>query len=249
MKKLSTIFCLAIVTSLPVMADTPVLDIQSGSNSYVINNFVLDPSDPTGNTYQLAANTTETLANGQTFTLLAADTFIDTDPKVQYGVGVTNDDSATGFTPHTFTYTTNTALAAGLYSVSASLSGSLTDGGSNGTTLEPSSAFPYVQQSLIGANDAGVDLLNTPITTPWAGGTSQGFTVPGASGTYTLAAPVTQISIQTNFQLSDNDTATLSGRFDVNAVPEPASLPLALIAMGTLAILVVRARRSSANVA
>ena len=243
MKKLGTIILLAVATCLPVFAQSPVLEIQSGSDTYWVSNFVLDPNDPSGQTYQLSHNMVETLPNGQKFTLLAADTFIDTDPKVQYGVGVTNGDTATGFTPYTFTFTTSAALTAGLYNVHASLSGSLTDGGSNGSTLEPSAVFPFVQQSLIGGADAGVDLLNTAVNEPTG---SNGFTIPDAAGTYNLVSPVTQISIQTNFQLSDNDTATLSGRFDVNAAPEPASIGLGVLAIGAFALLTVL-RKQSAN--
>jgi len=235
MKNFGILACLVFATGLIARADNvPTLTVDCGADCMAIS-----LTSEGNNVWGIASPTTYTLANGASFTL--NNVTLDMDPSVHYAIGVTNADGATGFTPYTFTFTTPTTLAAGLYSVSSSLAGSLTDGESNGVTLQPVSGA--VQQAFIGTADAGVDLLNTAISqgpTP----TTQIFGPFTANSTANVASPVSQISVTTSFQLSDDDSASLSGRFDVNAVPEPSSLPMAFVAAGAFGVLLVRAHRS-----
>jgi len=238
MKKLGIIACLALATaSLTARADDPSLTIQSGTASVD----VALASQGNG-IWGINSPISETLSNGTSFTI--NDVELDIDPTVHYAIGVTNADGATGYTPYTFTFTTPTTLAAGIYDVSSSLAGSLTAGASTEVTLQPpSSGTGYVQQSFIGSNDAGVDLLNTSVTPAWSP-FSQPFGPYSASGTYNLGASVTQISVTTAFGLSNSDSASLSGRFDVTAAPEPSSVAMGFMAIGAFIGLIVRARRS-----
>jgi len=240
MKKLGILTCLSLATCLMAHADDPSLTIQSG---IAIINVAL--ASQGNGIWGINSPISETLSNGTSFTLTQVT--LDVDPTVHYAIGVTNADGATGYTPYTFTFTTPTTLAGGLYNVSSSLAGSLTAGGSTDVTLQPTATGTgYVQQAFIGSNDAGVDLLNTSVTPAWSP-LSQPFGPYSASGTYNLATPVTQISVTTAFGLSNSDSASLSGRFDVNlvnSVPEPCGLPLAFVAAGAFVFLVARARRS-----
>jgi hypothetical protein len=51
------------------------------------------------------------------------------------------------------------------------------------------------------------------------------------------------MSVTTDFDLSPGDSASFSGSFVVQTVPEPASLVLGLTAMGAFALLIFRSRR------
>jgi hypothetical protein len=235
MKSWVIISCL-VALNLPALADTaPELVVQSGSSSLDI---VL--SYESNGLWGISAPATYTLGKSS-FTLDAVT--LDIDPSVHYAIGVTNDDSATGFTPYTFTFTTPTVLTPGQYAVSASLAGSLTDGANDGMTLKATASGP-VQQGFIGTSDAGVDLLPTQVsfaTSPY----SQPFGPFTASSTYTLAATASPISVTTSFDLSGNDSASLSGRFDVNAVPEPPSVVLGLFCIGAFFLFGSRLRRTA----
>jgi uncharacterized protein (TIGR03382 family) len=234
MKKLGMIGCFALASCLTASADDPTLTIQSGGLTVGVT-----LTSQGNGVWGIAAPISEKLSNGTSFTLNEAT--LDIDPSVHYAIGVTNADGSTGFTPYTFTFTTPTTLLPGLYAVSSSLGGSLTDGASDGVTLEPTSG--YVQQALIGTNDAGVDLLNTSIIQTSHPAT-QVFGEFTGDSTYSLSSTASQISVQTNFQLSGNDSASLSGRFDCNAVPEPASAAMGFLAAGAFAVLLARGRRS-----
>ena len=242
MKKLGLITCFALATGLTALAqDAPTLEVQSGAASVDVTLLSLG-----NDTWGITAPLSETLSNGVSFTI--DDVELDVDPTVHYAIGVTNADGSTGFTPYTFTFTTPTTLSAGNYNVSSSLAGSLTAGGTTEVTLQPpASGSGYVQQAFIGSYDAGVDLLNTPVTPSWSP-YSQPIGPYTASGTYNLTTSVDQISVTTAFSLSNSDSASLSGRFDVTtAAPEPSSVGLAIIAGGVFVVLLVRTRRSRAT--
>ena len=235
MKKIPfIIISFALAAMFPAFADpAPMLQVQSGTDIVDIT-----LSSEGNGVWGINSPASYSLGNGASFTL---DTVtLNSDPNVFYGIGVTN--TATGDTPYTFTFVTPTNLSAGQYSVSSSLAGSLTNGGSSGVTLEPttvgSSTVP-VQQSFIGVNDAGVDLLTTSITnTPSP--LSQPFGSFTANSTYNLTSSVTQISVTTSFDLSGDAAASLSGQFDVEAVPEPSSFALGVLCAGAFLMIVRR---------
>ncbi len=208
-----------------------MLQVQSGTAMVDI------PLSSEGNgIWGITSPASYNLGNGASFTLNSVT--LNSDPNVFYGIGVTN--TATGYTPYSFTFVTPTSLSAGLYSVSSSLAGSLTNGGSSGVTLEPTTV--PVQQSFMGASDADVDLLMTSITNT-SSPLSQPFGSFTANSTYDLTSSVTQISVTTSFDLSGDAAASLSGQFDVEAVPEPSSFALGLLCAG--AFLIVARRRAA----
>jgi hypothetical protein len=240
MKRCAAILCLVLATGSAALAgETPSLEVQSGSATLDIqliseggNIWTLDPN----------ASSSFTLSNGASFTLNQV--LLDIDPSVHYAIGVTNTDGSPAFTPYTFTFLTPTTLTPGLYTVSSSLGGSLTDGGSNGVTLQPGPSG-FVQQSFIGSANAGVDLLNTTVSQSATPSTQIFGQYTAGPTIYSLGTTASQISVTTAFNLSDNDSASLSGRFDVvAAVPEPSSYALALLAGGLFAALMFRARRN-----
>ena len=152
MQKLAILAALVLVTSLIARAgDVPTLTVDCGADCMHI-----DLISQGNGIWEITSPATYTLSNGGSFTL--NDVTFDMDPIVHYGIGVTNPNGATGFTAYTFTFTAPATLAAGSYSVSSSLGGSLTVGESNDVTLQPVSGA--VQQAFIGTADAGVDLLN-----------------------------------------------------------------------------------------
>ena len=84
-----------------------------------------------------------------------------------------------------------------------------------------------------------MDLLRTSVI-----GTSSPLSQPfgpyTANNFYYLSSPVTQISVTTSFDLSGDAAASLSGQFDVEAVPEPSSFALGLLCAGAFLMLVRR---------
>jgi hypothetical protein len=237
MRQLIALAGLALLINSEAFSETvPTLQIQSGASIVDVT-----LSDQGNGIWGISAPASYSLG-GSSLTLDSVT--LDVDPNVHYAVSANNDVNAAdaSFTPYTFTFTMPVSLVPGLYSVSSSAAGSLTDGGTDGVTLKPTGSGP-IQQSFIGAADAGVDLLSSSITSP-SGSFSAPFSATPASSTYLLGTSATQISVTTSFDLSGNDNATVSGRFDVNAAPEPASLPLAVIAAGAFAFLLIRTRRS-----
>jgi hypothetical protein len=214
----------------------PMLQIQSGATTLDVA--LTNEGD---GVWTLASPASYNI-DGGTLTLQSAT--LDSDPSVHYAFSANNPLGAAdgSTTPYSMTFTLPSVnLAPGLYAVSASASGSETDGGSNGVVMSPASGA--IQQSFIGGADAGVDLMSSNIDSR-ANASSAPFGPFTASSTYNLATTASTISVNIAFNLSDNDDATLSGRFDVNAVPEPSTGPLAVIAAGAFAILALRLRRS-----
>jgi len=246
MKTLATILgsALALTSTmgLTAFADTPVLEIQSGASTFWVSNFVPESNVPSNTEYQLSSNMVETLPNGQQFTILAADTFINTDPTVSYGVGVTNTSSS--FTPYTFTFTTPVAIAAGAFNYSASVAGSITDGGNDGATILTPAGGGAIQTAFIASSTQSstvVGLLNSTITAPDSA-FSDPIPTASASGTGNVAFNATEIGITTAFQLSAGDSATFSGRLDVEAAPEPNSFALGGLCALLFGALALRSR-------
>jgi hypothetical protein len=135
-------------------------------------------------------------------------------------------------------------LPAGTYNVASTFGITLTSGDSDTAVFSlPGGTADYMQSSING-QDAGVDVGSA--TESVTGGTEV-FDFPGASSPYTLNSTGTSMSVTTTFDLTPGDSASFSGSFQIQAVPEPASVAFGLIAVGAFAGLVlVRTRRAQA---
>jgi PEP-CTERM motif len=180
---------------------------------------------------------------------------IDADPSINYGFGVTNNGTTTQ--KYTFTFPMpSLALAvnlpAGTYTVSASFGDTLTAAPGDTAQFSLDGATTTYQQSFIDGSNAGVDIVvpagqNPETVTAPSNGTNTGvFSFTNSTGTFTVASTGTAMSVTTTFDLSPGDSASFSGSFVVEAVPEPASVGLGLLALGAFAGLVIRARRTRA---
>jgi hypothetical protein len=244
MKKLGILvsFAFAII-NFAFADDAPVVEVSNGSGSVDITlssegNGAWGIQSPA--TYQVG-----------TATLTVNSLTIDPDPSISYAFSASNNPNAADNSTTQWNMSFPAAplavnLTPGLYNVSSSAAGSLTDGttdgGTDGVTISPINLAPIVQ-SYIGGADAGVDLFYSAINSP-AQALSSPFGPSTASGTYNLGTTATTMDVTLGFNLSGNDQASLTGRFNVSAVPEPASLPLAFIAAGAFVVLMVRRSRS-----
>jgi hypothetical protein len=235
MKTIGTVILLALTLGVRAMADdTPAVEIQVGDQTDYVPltfsgvNWVLAPG-----AYQSTDFTTASVNNdGQSIV-------VDSDPKVSYGFGVTN----TGTTTQTFTFTFPTTpltvnLPAGLYTVSGSLSGSVSDGADDGVVVSN-----LLQKSFVDSTDAGVDVgSSTPLT--FSGGAFSAPFGPFNAVHNTTAFPaISNISVQTSFDLSPGDSISFSGNFTIVAAPEPSGVGLGAVAALALIGLGLRTRR------
>ncbi len=194
--------------------------------------------------------------NGQTETINLTTLVYDSDPSVRFAFGVNNNDGSTGYTPYSFTFSTPVTLAAGQYSVSSSIAGSLTkgiDGNTDPVTIELPTTGGDVLQAFIGASTdvggmqpAGVNLISSNVSVDPSQGNSQPLNTTGyASPTldFNLNNPASLIGVTMAFQLSNSDSASFTGRFDVNSVPEPGSIGLGALCVVLFAFLLALRRR------
>ena len=164
---------------------------------------------------------------------------LDSDPNIFSFFGATNTLSI----PQSYSLSVplTVSLPAGQYFVSSSLAGSVTNGSSSSNNISLSPLSGSIMTSTVGALDAGVDLLNTPLTfSGVAPYTSQPFGAYTANNVLTLTAPVTTIDVLTSFSLSGNSSASLTFDFNVTPTPEPSTY--ALLIMGSC-ILFLAVRR------
>jgi hypothetical protein len=122
--------------------------------------------------------------------------------------------------------------------ISGNVRTSVIDGGTDGATIATVAPTALYQAQIDGTTVA--TLQNHPFSVSAPVGGSN--TASATFGPTVNAIPVTSnIGIQLRFSLTPGDTAAILSRFDVNAVPEPASA--ALIGIGLALIVGSGARR------
>jgi len=216
---------------------TPSPVVQTGSGTWDVGLI----SDGSGLWSVASPNTVYTSGDSS---IIIHQLTLNSDPNIFDFFGLTN----TGSTPATYNVTVplTVSLPAGEYAVASTISGSVTDGTSNGVTLSPLPG-EYILQVMVGSLDSGVDLLNQPMTFNLSPGNSQVIGPVNANGTLDLTDPLTTtVNVTTDFTLSAGASAAFTYDFSVNleasAAPEPSSSELLLMAAAML-FLVLRWRR------
>ena len=112
--------------------------------------------------------------------------------------------------------------------ISGNVRPSVIDGGMDGATIATAAPTPLYQAQIDGITVAS--LQNNPFSVIAPAGGSN--TASASFGPSVNAVPVTSnIGIQLRFSLTPGDTASILSRFDVEAVPEPASVVLVAIGL------------------
>jgi hypothetical protein len=238
MKKLVLICGLSLLLGAPLVAQSaPELEFSAGGDTAWVS---LTPNG--SGSWTVSPETQVTLNNGISFTLNTVT--VNSDPNVFYSFNVTNNTGS----PMTYTASipaVPASLAPGAYTVSSSLGITLTNASEGNTvSISPAASATSIQQGLIGANDAGVDIGTTFANSVF--GTTSTTSFSGGPSVYNLGAPASDISVTESFELSAGASVGVSGFFDVQAVPEPSSVALGGIALGAFALLIFRARRMRA---
>jgi len=124
--------------------------------------------------------------------------------------------------------------------ISGNVRTSVIDGGMDGATIATAAPTPLYQAQIDGVTVA--TLQDNPFSVIAAAGGSN--TASASFGPSLNAIPVTSnIGIQLRFSLTPGDTASILSRFDVVAVPEPASVVLVAIALAVALCIAARSRR------
>jgi hypothetical protein len=199
--------------------------------------------------YEHSPNTVLTVTNA----LLS----YNTDPSLNYGYGVYNGSGTVQTYTLTFPLSTSGVvvplsinLAPGTYDATVSLGVTLTDGGGDGATFSQVGTTPFETGVLNYNTTSQVNVIGIgtgPLTiAPGASNPSQTFTFsPVDDPNFQLTTQGSTMDITTTFELSPGDSASFSGSFKINAVPEPASLSFGLLAAGAMGALLVLRRRSA----
>jgi len=201
---------------------------QSSSGLWVLNTATL-PKEINGSSFEATTGLT-----------------INPDPSINFGFGVTNDTSTVQTYSFTFPMPSNSLsvnLPPGTYSVASTFGITLTAGSGDTAKFSLPAGITSYMQSFINGKDAGVDVGSATETV--SNGTEV-FNFPGASTDDVLTSTGTSMSVTTTFDLTPGDSASFSGSFVVQAVPEPSSVALGLIALGACVVLVARSRRAQA---
>jgi hypothetical protein len=247
MKKLCIIFSLIASLGGNLFSQTVTVQVDPNSSSGASKTVTL--VSQVGGTWGLSNPNgwAWTDSTNQDQVTLSSQTQFISDPTIHYALGVSNDTDTIQTYTFTFSLPLTTALVAGQQvTVSSSVSGSVADGDGNGVVLGLALNTPYIQQAYIGTTDAGVDLLNQPLTFSTTDTMSFGPapTLPNTT-TETVTSPANSIQVVTSFTLTPNDSASLSGKFVVTVVPEPSDNALLLAGLGALMVAVLRRRRIS----
>jgi hypothetical protein len=125
--------------------------------------------------------------------------------------------------------------------ISGNVRTNVIDGGNDGATVATTSPTALYQAQIDGTTVATLQNHPFALSAPVAGSN----TAAASFGPTVSAVPVTSnIGIQLRFTLTPGDTAAILSRFDVTAIPEPASI--ALIGLG-LALVVGSSNRRRTN--
>jgi PEP-CTERM motif-containing protein len=159
----------------------------------------------------------------------------DPDPFVLNNILVTNTTTSTQIFS-AFVGLPTTFIAPNF--ISGNVRTSVIDGGQDGATIATASPTSIYQAQIDGTTVATLQNHPFSVIAP-AGGSN---TASASFGPTLNAIPVTSnIGIQLRFSLTPGDTASILSRFDVEAVPEPATVVLVVVGLaGTVCI----ARRS-----
>ncbi|MEJ0001168.1 MAG: PEP-CTERM sorting domain-containing protein [Verrucomicrobiota bacterium] len=176
---------------------------------------------------------------------------VDSDPSVTFSFSATNpsgaaDNSVTEWQMTFPTTPTTLNLAPGSYHVTASAGVTLTDGTHGWRHRRRHSPRPSAAPSSSPPSAAPMP-ASTSSPRPRTAGAEAFSSVDGpfsASSDITLDSIAPTIGVTLDFDLSGNDAAGISGRFDVEpeATPEPSSAALGLIAATGFAGIVLRRR-------
>jgi hypothetical protein len=116
--------------------------------------------------------------------------------------------------------------------ISGNVRTNVIDGGTDGATIATTSPTALYQAQIDGTTVATLQPHPFSVVAP-AGGSN---TLAASFGPTVSAVPVTSnIGIQLRFSLTPGDTAAILSRFDVTAIPEPASIALIGIGMALVA--------------
>lgn len=129
--------------------------------------------------------------------------------------------------PTTFTVVITIPIVplVGAYSVSASLGISVTDGGTDGASASPSAGNTEIMLNDVGTCVAGVD-IGTLVTAPPGGTNTLNFSAGLLPAPVGLGCDTTMTVTVSFLGTGGNDNYAITGRFDLNPVPAPASLAL-----------------------
>jgi hypothetical protein len=231
---------LASSASAAVIAPTISISIEDGPNptkwSWTPSENDLRQTGP--DTYQLNGPREFSILSGRAQVKIQSLDF-DPDPFVLNNILVTN----TTATPQIFSAFVGLPTTFGAPNlISGTILTGVIDGGLDGASLTSVAPTAIYQAQIDGSTVATLQNHPFSLVAPVGGVNS----ATDSFGPNPNAVPVTSnIGIQLRFSLTGgNDTASILSRFDVNAVPEPASL--ALIGVG-LALVTRRSRRSLTN--
>jgi hypothetical protein len=127
--------------------------------------------------------------------------------------------------------------------ISGNVRTSVIDGGADGATLATTAPTSVYQAQIDFATVATLQDNPFSVVAP-AGGSN---TASATFGPSASAIPVaSNIGIQLRFSLTPGDTASILSRFDVEAVPEPATAVLVAVGLAGTACIAARARRLKA---
>ncbi len=128
--------------------------------------------------------------------------------------------------------------------ISGNVRTNVIDGGNDGATIATAAPTALYQAQIDGLTVATLQNHPFSVVAP-AGGSN---TASDSFGPSLGAVPVTSnIGIQLRFSLTPGDTASILSRFDVVAVPEPASVVLVAVGLAGALCIAARSRRLKAN--
>lgn len=205
----------------------------SGTFEVPADDLIFDPA--TGG-YRWAQQTPvpifDEVTRGIVATLVTGNLFIQTDPQINLGFSVQAGDSDTEFTITSALLSFPTISNAEGRASAGLTATDVTGDGATLTGTGPGGGAYLAQYNGFVPGGATFSELVPSVVAPQFGSWSEFENDPNGGGFRAIADPVSDMSAQLNFTLSQNDLA--SGTTNFIIVPEPASLML--IAIGALAL-------------